>query len=128
MLTKLDAVLHEVNQVLLGKEPQVRLALTCLLARGHLLVEGRNAAAVDCARTVGVAAAMVDATVPKASLTYETQQGRGLEHTEYGVEPYAEAIAARLSLDDVVPRGQRMRFDFGTDLGAVQPTGQPVED
>jgi hypothetical protein len=95
---------------------------------GHLLVEGRNAAAVDLARTVGVAAAMVDATVPKASLTYETQQGRGLEHTEYGVEPYAEAIAARLSLDDVVPRGQRMRFDFGTDLGDVQPTGQPVED
>lgn len=94
----------------------------------HLLVEGRNAAAVDCARTVGVAAAMVDATVPKASLTYETQQGRGLEHTEYGVEPYAEAIAARLSLDDVVPRGQRMRFDFGTDLGAPQPTGPTVED
>ena len=25
MRTKLDAVLHEVNQVLLGKEPQVRL-------------------------------------------------------------------------------------------------------
>ena len=39
MRTKLDAVLHEVNQVLLGKEPQVRLALTCLLARGHLLIE-----------------------------------------------------------------------------------------
>ena len=39
MRTTLDAVLHEVNQVLLGKEPQVRLALTCLLARGHLLIE-----------------------------------------------------------------------------------------
>lgn len=95
---------------------------------GHLLVEGRNAAAVDCARTVGVAAAMVDATVPKASLTYETQQGRGLEHTEYGVEPYAEAIAQRLSMDDIVPRGQRMRFDFGSDLGEVEPTGPTVED
>lgn len=39
MRTKLEAVLQEVNQVLLGKEPQVRLALTCVLARGHLLVE-----------------------------------------------------------------------------------------
>ncbi|MBB1519771.1 AAA family ATPase [Aquipseudomonas guryensis] len=39
MRTKLDAVLHAVNQILLGKEPQVRLALTCLLARGHLLIE-----------------------------------------------------------------------------------------
>jgi MoxR-like ATPase len=27
------------NQVLLGKGPQIRLALTCLLARGHLLLE-----------------------------------------------------------------------------------------
>ncbi len=39
MRSKLDAVLHAVNQILLGKEPQVRLALTCLLARGHLLIE-----------------------------------------------------------------------------------------
>ncbi|MFZ6048552.1 AAA family ATPase [Pseudomonas sp. CR3202] len=39
MRTKLDACLHAVNQVLLGKEAQVRLALTCLLARGHLLIE-----------------------------------------------------------------------------------------
>lgn len=39
MRTKLDAVLQSVNQVLLGKEPQVRLALTCLLAKGHLLIE-----------------------------------------------------------------------------------------
>lgn len=39
MRTKLDAVLHGVNQVLLGKELQVRLALACLLARGHLLIE-----------------------------------------------------------------------------------------
>lgn len=95
---------------------------------GALLIEGRNAAAVDIARIVGVAAAMIDATVPKASLNYETTQGRGLEHAEYGIEPYADSIAARLSLDDVVPRGQRTRFDISADLGAVQPTGPTVED
>ena len=39
MRTKLDTCLDSVNQVLLGKEAQVRLALTCLLARGHLLIE-----------------------------------------------------------------------------------------
>ncbi|MBU2324708.1 MAG: AAA family ATPase, partial [Gammaproteobacteria bacterium] len=39
MRTKLDACLSAVNQVLLGKEPQVRLAMACLLARGHLLIE-----------------------------------------------------------------------------------------
>ena len=39
MRSKLDAVLQAVNQVILAKEPQVRLALACLLARGHLLIE-----------------------------------------------------------------------------------------
>lgn len=39
MRAKLEACLAAINQVVLGKEPQVRLALTCLLARGHLLVE-----------------------------------------------------------------------------------------
>jgi MoxR-like ATPase len=39
MRTKLDACLDSVNQLVLGKEAQVRLAMTCLLARGHLLIE-----------------------------------------------------------------------------------------
>lgn len=39
MRAKLEACLAGINQIVLGKEPQVRLALTCLLARGHLLVE-----------------------------------------------------------------------------------------
>lgn len=95
---------------------------------GALLIDGRNAAAVDMARIAGIAAAMVDATTPKSTLAYETAQGRGLEHNEYGVEPYAEAIAARLSLDDVTPRGSRVRFDFGSDLGEPEPTGPIVED
>ncbi len=32
-------ILKALNQVILGKESQVKLALTCLLARGHLLIE-----------------------------------------------------------------------------------------
>jgi MoxR-like ATPase len=39
MRSKLDACLEAVNQVLLGKQQQVRLAMCCLLARGHLLIE-----------------------------------------------------------------------------------------
>lgn len=35
----LAAVVDEVGRVVLGKEHQVRLALACLLARGHLLIE-----------------------------------------------------------------------------------------
>ncbi|WP_341502217.1 AAA family ATPase [Gallaecimonas sp. GXIMD4217] len=35
----LDAVVSELNKVVLGKARQTRLALCCLLARGHLLIE-----------------------------------------------------------------------------------------
>ncbi|MHA7815251.1 MAG: AAA family ATPase [Pseudohaliea sp.] len=35
----IDAAVDEIATVLLGKEPQVRLALCCLLSRGHLLIE-----------------------------------------------------------------------------------------
>ena len=39
MRTRLEVCLRSVNEVLLGKQSQVRLAMACLLARGHLLVE-----------------------------------------------------------------------------------------
>ncbi len=39
MRAQLDNCLQAVNEVLLGKQSQVRLAMACLLARGHLLVE-----------------------------------------------------------------------------------------
>ncbi len=39
MRAKLEGCLAAVNEVVLGKKPQVRLALACLLARGHLLIE-----------------------------------------------------------------------------------------
>ena len=35
----LDAIIERIGQVVLGKERQARLALACLLARGHLLIE-----------------------------------------------------------------------------------------
>ncbi len=35
----LEAVIRQVGGIILGKEPAIRLALTCLLARGHLLIE-----------------------------------------------------------------------------------------
>jgi len=35
----IDAAVKEIGSILLGKEPQIRLALCCLFARGHLLIE-----------------------------------------------------------------------------------------
>ena len=39
MQEKIDAAVEEVGKVLLGKREQIRLAMCCLLARGHLLIE-----------------------------------------------------------------------------------------
>lgn len=56
----LHAALAAVNQVLLGKTHAVRLAMTCLVARGHLLLEdlpgmGKTVLAHALARTLGLA-------------------------------------------------------------------------
>lgn len=95
----------------------------------NLLIEGRNASAVDIARLMNIPAALIDATNAGASLTYETVGGRNAEFLDYGLLPYMRAIAGRLSLDDVVPRGKRVEFDTA-DLTAVTPvaTGPTLED
>ncbi len=39
MTPEFEKIVSQVGSVVLGKEPQIRLALTCLFARGHLLIE-----------------------------------------------------------------------------------------
>jgi MoxR-like ATPase len=36
---RFEPIVEQIGKVVLGKEPQIRLALTCLFARGHLLIE-----------------------------------------------------------------------------------------
>lgn len=76
----------------------------------HLLVEGRNAAALDVARAAGLPGQLVDATTATASLTYESADAadRGLFDT---LSAYLLPISARLGMDDVVPRGVSVRFE-----------------
>jgi MoxR-like ATPase len=55
----LETVVARVGEVVLGKEPQVRLSLACLLARGHLLIEdlpgvGKTTLAHVLARALGL--------------------------------------------------------------------------
>ena len=38
-LQQIDRVIGQVGGIILGKDHQIRLALACLLARGHLLIE-----------------------------------------------------------------------------------------
>ncbi|MFU8883952.1 MAG: AAA family ATPase [Cyanobacteriota bacterium] len=60
MNPRLDALVDAIGQVLLGKEQRVRLALACLLAGGHLLLEdlpgtGKTTLAEALARSFGLA-------------------------------------------------------------------------
>ncbi|PKO83926.1 MAG: AAA family ATPase [Betaproteobacteria bacterium HGW-Betaproteobacteria-11] len=56
---ELDATLADINRIVLGKEQPIRLALACLLARGHLLIEdlpgvGKTTLAHVLARVLGL--------------------------------------------------------------------------
>ena len=59
MTKPLHNVISQAEQVILGKPHQIRLALTCLLARGHLLIEdlpgvGKTTLAQVLAKTLGL--------------------------------------------------------------------------
>lgn len=92
-------------------------------------VEARNASRLDIANLTGVPASLLEGSMSTASLTYSTAEGRRNEFVDYALAPYMDAITSRLSMDDVVPRGQRVRFDL-TDLLTTtpSPTGAPEQD
>lgn len=93
-----------------------------------LLIEARNAAAVDCARLLGIHAGLVDATAPKASLNYETTTGRNQEFSDMDLALYTLPIEARLSMDDMTPHGRRVALDSSVLTGVFSPTGPNTED
>jgi MoxR-like ATPase len=56
---KLQEILHSASSIILGKEHKLRLALTCILAKGHLLIEdlpgvGKTTLAHTFARLLGL--------------------------------------------------------------------------
>jgi MoxR-like ATPase len=56
---EIEAILDQLNRVILGKDPQIRLCLACLLARGHLLLEdipgvGKTTLAHALAKSLGL--------------------------------------------------------------------------
>lgn len=95
----------------------------------ELLIDGRNASAVDVARDTSLPAAMLDATTPGASLEYATLTGRNQQFIDYSLSLYMDPVEARLSMDDVLPAGQRAAFDAATLTALDAPTtGAPTED
>ena len=59
MPTAIDRVLTQLHHIILGKERPIRLAICCLLARGHLLIEdipgvGKTTLATGLAQLLGL--------------------------------------------------------------------------
>lgn len=89
----------------------------------------RNYSRLDIAAAMGIPGAVLDATTSTASLTYSTQEGQRNEFLDFSIRPYLDAISARLSMDDVCPRGQAVRFDLGDLLTTTPaPLSAPTED
>ncbi len=59
MKNKIDALVSQIGEIIVGKEEAVRLAVACLLARGHLLIEdvpgvGKTTLSQALARVLGL--------------------------------------------------------------------------
>ena len=59
MSTLIPQALGSLNQIILGKQPQLKLAMACLLARGHLLIEdipgvGKTTLSLALAKVLGL--------------------------------------------------------------------------
>jgi hypothetical protein len=91
-----------------------------------LLIEARNAVAVDIASHTGLPAAALNASLSTATLTYSTQETAQGEVSS-AARLYSQPIEGRLSQDDVVPRGTRVAFDYGNTF-APAPYGPTRED
>lgn len=94
-----------------------------------LLIEGRNFFRIDVGAFLGIPAALMDASLSTASLTYSTQEGQRNEFADFTLPYWLEPIQQRLSMDDVVPAGERVRFDLSGMLAPTAPTiGVPTND
>lgn len=89
----------------------------------HLLIDGRNASAVDIARHAGIPATMIDATLSGSSLSYQNTTARLIELLTFGLSPLMAAVAGRLSQDDVTPPGVTLAFDTETVIDEIARWG-----
>ncbi len=92
-----------------------------------LYENGRNASTLDIARLTGVPATLLDASGTNASLTYQTtEMSRSILNDRR--RERAVPIEARLSMDDVVPRGTRIALDLSAITGPDTGLPAPAED
>jgi hypothetical protein len=90
-----------------------------------VLTEARNAVRIDIANYLNLNASALEGAKPQSSLTYETQETEATELQDR-MSFWTAPLEHALSVDAIVPRGTRVRFDFANDTPAQ--TGTPTED
>lgn len=93
------------------------------------LNEARNSQRIDVANLSHVPSALIDGSVSMASLTYSTQEGRRVEFHDYGLNLWRTVFEARLSQDDVTPKGTRLEIDLSELMQTPdEGSGPELED
>jgi hypothetical protein len=97
-----------------------------------LFESGRNAVRLDIANHAGIPASLLEGSKHGGSsgeMSYSNETDRRNELWDFGLAKYADAIEARLSLDDVCPTGESIRVDTSNYLSVPTPTDpQTSED
>lgn len=93
-----------------------------------LFTEGRNAIRTDVGSFLNIRASLLDGTIGIDSLTYSTKDGERNLFYELDLPFWTDPIEWALSVDKVVPRGSRVRFDRSALYAAPVPTGTPTAD
>lgn len=75
------------------------------------LLEARNAVVTDVAKHTGIPSSQLEGTSSIDSLTYATEQGQNARLLQQTARLYLDPIEARLSMADVTPNGQTVRFE-----------------
>jgi hypothetical protein len=85
--------------------------------------EAKAYLALDLARACNVPANMIDAEMIRTN-TYQNVLDQRKEFAAYTLMPYINAIQSRLSMDDLLPRGQKVRFAVDETFLRVDPTAR----
>jgi hypothetical protein len=98
------------------------------VAAADLFESGRNAVRLDLANHALVPASLIEGAKNGSAgeINYSNETSKRNELYDFGTGLFVNAIAARLSMDDVCPPGQSIRPDLSTLMQVPTPTTVPA--
>ena len=80
----------------------------------NLFIDARKTIILEIARHTGIPAGKLDAAIEGTALTYTNRVSENQQLIDEVLQPYMTAIADRLSMDDMTPKGTNVRFNTDT--------------